>query len=76
MDDGEVWSVGSRFIVSHSVLSDETYTGGLRDLLSPFRPGSLFILDEAHHKFPRQLVLPLEEHRRWGGHDDHVDTPP
>ena len=25
------WSVGSRFIVSHSVLSDETYMGGLRD---------------------------------------------
>ncbi len=46
------WGVGSRFIVSHSVLSDETYTGGLRDLLSPFRPGSLFILDEAHHAAP------------------------
>ena len=32
------WSVGSRFIVSHSVLSDETYMAGLRDLLAPFRP--------------------------------------
>jgi ERCC4-related helicase len=46
------WSVGSRFIVSHSVLSDETYTGGLRELLAPFRPGSMFILDEAHHAAP------------------------
>ena len=46
------WSVGSRFIVSHSVLSDETYTGGLRDLLAPFRAGSMFILDEAHHAAP------------------------
>jgi hypothetical protein len=27
------WSVGSRFLVSHSVLSDETYMSGLRDLL-------------------------------------------
>jgi len=46
------WSVGSRFIVSHSVLSDETYMAGLRDLLSPFRAGSMFILDEAHHAAP------------------------
>lgn len=46
------WSVGSRFLVSHSVLSDETYTGGLRDILAPFRPGSMFILDEAHHAAP------------------------
>jgi len=46
------WSVGSRFIVSHSVLADETYTGGLRELLAPFRPGSMFILDEAHHAAP------------------------
>ncbi|MET4739474.1 ERCC4-related helicase [Bradyrhizobium japonicum] len=46
------WSVGSRFIVSHSVLSDETYTGGLRELLAPFRAGSMFILDEAHHAAP------------------------
>ena len=41
-----------RFIVSHSVLSDETYMGGLRDILSPFRPGSMLILDEAHHAAP------------------------
>ncbi len=46
------WSVGSRFIVSHSVLADETYTNGLRDILSGFRPGSMLILDEAHHAAP------------------------
>jgi SNF2 family DNA or RNA helicase len=46
------WSVGSRFIVSHSVLTDETYMSGLRGILSPFRPGSMFILDEAHHAAP------------------------
>ena len=46
------WSVGSRFIVSHSVLSDEAYTSGLREALSPFRPGTLLILDEAHHAAP------------------------
>jgi SNF2 family DNA or RNA helicase len=46
------WSVGSRFIVSHSVLSDETYMSGLRDILSPFRPRSMLILDEAHHAAP------------------------
>ena len=34
------WSVGSRFIVSHSVLSDETYMSGLRGLLSKPEPGS------------------------------------
>jgi ERCC4-related helicase len=46
------WSVGSRFIVSHSVLADDTYMGGLRDILSEFRPGSMLILDEAHHAAP------------------------
>ncbi|MGJ5206127.1 DISARM system SNF2-like helicase DrmD [Bradyrhizobium sp. HKCCYLR20261] len=46
------WSLGSRFIVSHSVLSDETYTSGLRELLAPFRAGAMFILDEAHHAAP------------------------
>lgn len=46
------WSIGSRFIVSHSVLSDETYMGGLRDILGEFRARSMFILDEAHHAAP------------------------
>jgi superfamily II DNA or RNA helicase len=46
------WSVGSRFLVSHSVLSEETYMSGLRDNLSAFRSGSMLILDEAHHAAP------------------------
>jgi hypothetical protein len=46
------WSSGSRFIISHSLLVDETYVGGLRDMLTDFRPRALFILDEAHHAAP------------------------
>lgn len=46
------WSSGSRFIISHSLMADETYIGGLRDLLGNFRPRALFILDEAHHAAP------------------------
>jgi SNF2 family DNA or RNA helicase len=46
------WSSGSRFIISHSLLVDETYIGGLRDMLTAFRPRALFILDEAHHAAP------------------------
>ncbi len=46
------WSIGSRFLISHSVLSDETYTAGLRDILGEFRARATFILDEAHHAAP------------------------
>jgi SNF2 family DNA or RNA helicase len=46
------WATGSRFILSHSLLSDESYVGGLRDLLQDFRARSLLILDEAHHAAP------------------------
>ena len=46
------WEMGSRFIVSHSLLADETYMAGLRDLLGEFRPRALLILDEAHHAAP------------------------
>ena len=33
-------------------MSDETYVGGLRDLLGDFRARALLILDEAHHAAP------------------------
>ena len=33
-------------------MADETYVGGLRDLLGDFRPRALLILDEAHHAAP------------------------
>lgn len=46
------WSIGSRFIVSHSVLADETYMSGLRDMLGSYRARSMLILDEAHHAAP------------------------
>ena len=46
------WANGSRFILSHSLLSDETYAGGLRDVLGAFKGRSLLILDEAHHAAP------------------------
>src|SRR6202045_1027309 len=40
------WSTGSRFIISHHLLTDETYVAGLRDLLGTFRPRAMLILDE------------------------------
>ena len=42
----------SRFILSHSLLRDETYATALRDWLGDFSAGSLLILDEAHHAAP------------------------
>jgi ERCC4-related helicase len=46
------WSTGSRFIISHSLLTEESYIAGLRDLLGEFRSRALLILDEAHHAAP------------------------
>jgi ERCC4-related helicase len=46
------WSTGSRFIISHSLLTEEHYVAGLRDLLGEFRARALLILDEAHHAAP------------------------
>ena len=46
------WSTHSRFLVSHRLLIDEAYAGPLRDWLGDFRPGTLLILDEAHHAAP------------------------
>ena len=46
------WTTGSRFIISHRLLTDEVYLSGLRDVLNDFRARSLFILDEAHHAAP------------------------
>jgi superfamily II DNA or RNA helicase len=46
------WSSGSRFVISHSLMADETYVDGLRDVLGNFRARALFILDEAHHAAP------------------------
>src|SRR5437660_5676979 len=46
------WSTHSRFLISQRLLIDEAYAGPLRDWLGDFRPGSLLILDEAHHAAP------------------------
>src|ERR1700686_2261627 len=46
------WRTGSRFIISHRLLTDETYVSGLRDVLGEFRARALLILDEAHHAAP------------------------
>jgi SNF2 family DNA or RNA helicase len=46
------WTTGSRFIISHRLLTDEVCAAGLRDVLGEFRARALFILDEAHHAAP------------------------
>jgi SNF2 family DNA or RNA helicase len=46
------WTTFPRWIVSHRLLIDEAYAGPLKQWLDSFRPGSLLILDEAHHAAP------------------------
>ncbi len=46
------WRTHSRFLVSHNLLIDPTYTEPLREWLGGLLPGSLLILDEAHHAAP------------------------
>ncbi|MGH7899841.1 MAG: SNF2-related protein, partial [Candidatus Binatia bacterium] len=46
------WTTHSRFIISHALLRDPAYTVALQDWLGAFAPGSVLILDEAHHAAP------------------------
>ncbi len=46
------WTTHTRFIISHALLRDETYTAPLRDWLGQFAPASMLILDEAHNAAP------------------------
>jgi superfamily II DNA or RNA helicase len=46
------WRTHSRFLVSHNLLIDPSYADPLREWLGQFLPGSLLILDEAHHAAP------------------------
>jgi superfamily II DNA or RNA helicase len=46
------WRTHSRFLVSHNLLIDPVYADPLREWLGPLLPGSLLILDEAHHAAP------------------------
>ena len=46
------WRTHSRFLVSHNLLIDPGYADPMREWLGGLRPGSLLILDEAHHAAP------------------------
>ena len=46
------WRTHGRFLVSHHLLIDPAYADPLRERLGPMLPGSLLILDEAHHAAP------------------------
>jgi len=46
------WRTHSRFLISHNLLIDPVYADPLREWLGPMLPGSLLILDEAHHAAP------------------------
>ena len=46
------WRTHSRFLVSHNLLIDSAYTDPMCEWLGPMLPGSLLILDEAHHAAP------------------------
>lgn len=50
------WRTHSRFLVSHNLLIDSTYADPLREWLGSLLPGSLLILDEAHHAAPASGV--------------------
>ena len=46
------WLTHSRFLVSHNLLIDPVYAEPMQVWLGGMLPGSLFILDEAHHAAP------------------------
>ena len=46
------WKTHSRFLISHNLLIDPIYADPMRAWLGSLLPGSLLILDEAHHAAP------------------------
>ncbi|HEX9733056.1 MAG TPA: DISARM system SNF2-like helicase DrmD, partial [Thermoanaerobaculia bacterium] len=46
------WHTHSRFLISHNLLADPAYADPMRAWLGPLLPGSLLIIDEAHHAAP------------------------
>ncbi len=46
------WRTHSRFLVSQRLLADPAYADPMREWLGQMSPGSLLILDEAHHAAP------------------------
>lgn len=46
------WTTFPRFLISHRLLIDDFYKAPLIAWMESLRPGTLFILDEAHHAAP------------------------
>ena len=46
------WRTHSRFLISHNLLIDPVYADPLREWLGTLLPGSLLVIDEAHHAAP------------------------
>jgi len=46
------WRTHSRFLISQNLLIDPAYADPMREWLGAMLPGSLLILDEAHHAAP------------------------
>ncbi len=46
------WRTHSRFLISHRLLIDSAYADPMREWLGSMLPGSLLIIDEAHHVAP------------------------
>ena len=46
------WRTHSRFLVSHRLLVNPVYSDPMREWLGTMSPGSLLIIDEAHHAAP------------------------
>ena len=46
------WRTHSRFLISHNLLIDSIYADPMREWLGSMLPGSLLIIDEAHHAAP------------------------
>ncbi|MCD4655202.1 DISARM system SNF2-like helicase DrmD [bacterium] len=46
------WRTHSRFLISHNLLINPVYASPMREWLGEMLPGSLLIIDEAHHAAP------------------------
>lgn len=50
------WRTHSRCLISHNLLIDPAYADPMREWLGPMLPGSVLILDEAHHAAPASAI--------------------
>ena len=75
------WRTHSRFLVSHNLLIDPSYADPMREWLGELLPGSLLILDEAHHAAPARPLprvargTPRERHGARPGRRPARDGP-